>query len=308
MRRTAFLVFLLLVWPVWLVFAQQSGRSKFTVIQPGETVQETGHTLTNDSIIKLVKAKLSEDTIITIVNTQPGKYSLGADDIVALKRAGVSDKIISAIANKQASTPTPAAATAAPLAPVGGLEKRDPPNPPAAGPEILYGPIQNAHSVQLPELPGLFYTNSGETRAIIGQAVLFRRTGSRLADTLTFGIVSGKINIKIPGIHAGTHLGARPVFYYHTGPDDPPGVLSLVLSRLKESNGDRQLEAKASGAWRASEGISINSQIQTNTSLAAPSVYKVEPQEALTSGEYAFYLRTTGASTQDAFLYAFSVE
>jgi hypothetical protein len=142
----------------------------------------------------------------------------------------------------------------------------------------------------------------------VGQAVLFRRTGSRLAGTLTFGIVSGKVNIKIPGSHAGTHLGSRPVFYYHTGPDDPPGVLTLVLSRLKESNGKRQLEAKASGAWRTSEGISINSQIQTNISLASPNVYRVEPQGELEAGEYAFYLRTSGASTQDAFLYGFSIE
>jgi hypothetical protein len=62
------------------------------------------------------------------------------------------------------------------------------------------------------------------------------------------------------------------------------------------------------GAWRASAGISINSQIQTKTTAASPAVYRVEPQDQLKLGEYAFYLRTAGASTQDAFLFAFSVE
>ena len=51
-------------------------------------------TLTNDSVVKLVKAGLSEDLITGMVNTQPGKYSLGAEDIIALKNEGVSEKII----------------------------------------------------------------------------------------------------------------------------------------------------------------------------------------------------------------------
>ncbi len=275
MKRAGFTVLLLLLWPLWITPGQQSGGSK-SATQSGEPVQENnqqpGQPLTNVSIVELVKGGLSEDTIISIINTQPGKYVLDPQYVSALKEMGVSDKIIAA------------------------MQKRMP----------LTG--QDTPSIQVPDTPGLYCFTNGKLDAVIGQAVLFRRTGSRLAGAVTFGIVSGKINIKIPGSHAGTHLGTRPVFYYHTGPDDLPGVLSLVPSRLKVSNGNRQLEAKASGAWRASEGISINSQIQTNTSLASADVYKVEPQGELKAGEYAFYLRTAGASTQDAFLYAFSVE
>ena len=163
-------------------------------------------------------------------------------------------------------------------------------------------------SAELPEAPGLYYVTPEGLRAIVGRAVVFHRTGSALAGAVTFGIVSGKVNIKIPGKHAGSHLPSKPVFYYHTAPDDPPGVVSLVLSRLKEAHGNRQLEARSSGLGRASKGISINSQIQTDISLASPGVYKIEPASSLDDGEYAFYLRTSGASTQDAFLYDFSVE
>ncbi|HET9320172.1 MAG TPA: hypothetical protein VFO27_10355 [Bryobacteraceae bacterium] len=50
--------------------------------------------LTNETILKLVKAGIGEDTIVSMVNQQPGKYSLSADGLVALKTAGVSDKIL----------------------------------------------------------------------------------------------------------------------------------------------------------------------------------------------------------------------
>lgn len=106
MRKDLSVALFLLLYPVWAVQGQQSGIS----IQGGETGQATvdkmeqpGQPLTNESILKLVKAGLGEDTIISMVNTQPGKYSLGADDIIALKTAGVSEKIITAMLNKSAS-------------------------------------------------------------------------------------------------------------------------------------------------------------------------------------------------------------
>ena len=58
--------------------------------------------LTNDSLVKLVKAGMGEDTIVGIVNSQPGRYSLSTDSLISLKQAGVSDKIISAMVNRNA--------------------------------------------------------------------------------------------------------------------------------------------------------------------------------------------------------------
>lgn len=64
--------------------------------------------LDNEAILKLVKAGLSEDVIVGMVNSQPGKYTTTADDVISLKSSGVSDKIIAAIVNKgAASTPSP---------------------------------------------------------------------------------------------------------------------------------------------------------------------------------------------------------
>lgn len=53
--------------------------------------------LTNETILKLVKAGIGEETIVGMVNQQPGTYSLGYADVAALKSAGVSEKIIAAM-------------------------------------------------------------------------------------------------------------------------------------------------------------------------------------------------------------------
>src|SRR5438105_2257178 len=66
--------------------------------------------LNNEGIIKLVKSGMTEDLIISVIQQQPGAYSLGANDLVALKEASVSEKIIAAMLAKG----KPGAATGAP--------------------------------------------------------------------------------------------------------------------------------------------------------------------------------------------------
>jgi len=57
-------------------------------------------TLTNDAVMKMATAGLGEDVIISMINTQPGSYSVTPDNLIALKKAGVSDKIIAAMVSK----------------------------------------------------------------------------------------------------------------------------------------------------------------------------------------------------------------
>jgi hypothetical protein len=70
-------------------------------------------TLNNDSIIKLVKAGLSDDLIVSTINAAPGGFDTSADGLIALKTAGVSDKVVSAIVTRSAP---PSVAPAAPAA------------------------------------------------------------------------------------------------------------------------------------------------------------------------------------------------
>lgn len=72
----------------------------FLVFTPLLAAQQA---LNNDSVIKLVKAGLSEDLVVSTINASPGVYDTSADSLIALKTAGASDKVISAIVLKSSS-------------------------------------------------------------------------------------------------------------------------------------------------------------------------------------------------------------
>src|SRR5215471_6546743 len=86
--------------------------------------------LNNEAVIKMVKAGLSEDIVVSTIKSQPGAFTTTPDDLIALKTAGATDKIIAAMIEKNsvggaataASTTPPAqkvaAAAAAGAAPV----------------------------------------------------------------------------------------------------------------------------------------------------------------------------------------------
>src|SRR5438105_2306643 len=53
--------------------------------------------LTNDSIVKMVKAGLGDDIILNMINSQPSQFAITPDSMIALKKDGVSDKVIAAM-------------------------------------------------------------------------------------------------------------------------------------------------------------------------------------------------------------------
>jgi len=59
--------------------------------------------LTNDAVMKLIEAGLSDDLVVSTINALPGTYDTSPDGLIALKTARASDKVISAIVLKSAS-------------------------------------------------------------------------------------------------------------------------------------------------------------------------------------------------------------
>ena len=66
----------------------------------GPLTSTKGPAMDNESVIKMAKAGLGDELIVETINTQPGKYITDADALVALKGAGVSDRVITAMINK----------------------------------------------------------------------------------------------------------------------------------------------------------------------------------------------------------------
>jgi hypothetical protein len=66
--------------------------------------QPNGSPLTNESVVKLVKAGFKEKTIITIISNRPNVFKLEPEQLIQLKRQNVSENIILAMLSTQDAT------------------------------------------------------------------------------------------------------------------------------------------------------------------------------------------------------------
>ena len=62
--------------------------------------------LDNSSVVKMLKSGLSEDVIISAINASPANYNTSAEGLIALKKAGASDKLVAAIVVRNAHAAT----------------------------------------------------------------------------------------------------------------------------------------------------------------------------------------------------------
>jgi hypothetical protein len=76
--------------------------SVFTIAAHGQ--QSSDGLLTNESVIKLVKAGFKEKTVIAIIHNRPSTFKLEPEELIQLKRQGVSENIILAMLSTQDAT------------------------------------------------------------------------------------------------------------------------------------------------------------------------------------------------------------
>jgi hypothetical protein len=56
--------------------------------------------LDNDAVVKMIVGGLKEDTVVSVIQARPGKYTLTPDALLALKAAGVPQSVIAAMTAK----------------------------------------------------------------------------------------------------------------------------------------------------------------------------------------------------------------
>lgn len=66
--------------------------------------QQPDGPLTNTSVVRLVKAGFKEKTIIAIINNRPSDFKLDTEQLIDLKRNGVTENIILAMLSSQLGT------------------------------------------------------------------------------------------------------------------------------------------------------------------------------------------------------------
>src|SRR5262245_34916219 len=187
----------------------------FALISAGQEV------LTNDTILKLSKAGLSDELIVPMIASQATNFSLKADDMLALKQAGVSEKVLVAMVKKGAGAVSSAnpAASVPPVTPATGTTPSAPSAPSSAG---APGPVSEV---------GVFCLKGGSWTEMMPEVVNWK-TGGVMKSLATAGVMKGDINGRISGGHARTGLTnpARILIYTPEG----TAITEYQLIKLRE--------------------------------------------------------------------------
>jgi hypothetical protein len=214
-------------------------------------------TLNNNSVIKLVKAGLSDDLIVSTINGSAGTYDTSVDGIIALKTAGASDKVVAAIVTK-ATAPAPAFAALSAPAAASAL--------PAGIDEV-----------------GVYYKDkTGAWVALMPEIVNFK-TGGVLKSMMTDGLVKGDLNGHIQGAHARTFTTLPVVFAVYV--PEGTAITEYQLLRLRPNSSSREFRSVTGGVMHVSGGATRDS-IEFQPTKIMPRLYQVTLDASSGKGEY----------------------
>ena len=241
--------------------------------------------LNNDAIVKMVKAGLSDDIIVTTINSQAGTYDTTTDGLIALKTAGVSDKVVGAMISRSSG----AVATAAAPAPAAMASTAGNPDDPAAAHEAgiyIYNDAAPTGS-KMTELEPNVYTQG--------------KTGGVLASAMTYGIAKIKMKAVLRGAHANAQIkDAQPVFYFFfeetsAGLSHASGIFGgtstpneYTLLKFDVKGETRETVIGKANVFGASGGTDDKAVVPFTYTKLRPGVYKVVLSAPLPAGEFGF--------------------
>ncbi|HEU0122254.1 MAG TPA: hypothetical protein VFQ91_17115 [Bryobacteraceae bacterium] len=228
--------------------------------------------MTNDGVIKLVKSGMSEELIVNIIRQQNGVYSLGATELVQLKEAGVSEKLIAEMLEKGKAAPATAAGTAD-----AGTKRAS---------------INS---------PGLYYKKNGEYFELIQEEVEWKTSGA-MRNIASAGIVKKDLNGKISGISSRNFL-QNPMEIVLVPPSGMT-VNSYVLLPMKVGKSEREFNVgpvnKKSGLAKGAIAFGVEKLAEGQFRMVLPT--------HLSAGEYGILAVAPSESASTAGkLYTFRI-
>ena len=176
-------------------------------------------TLTNASVVKLVRAGFREKTVISIINARPVSFDLSPDRLIELKKGGVPERVILAMIARAESVDFAGGGwdDDDDEMPLGGFGRSGSPGPPGSDPGEV-------------NIFGSAGGSSGRTRS---------RNGSGGGDTDTQTLGSASVRIIRPPAEAG---GAAAAKLERTPTLTNDSVVELVEAGFSEGTIVRRIE------------------------------------------------------------------
>lgn len=248
-------------------------------------------TLNNESVVTLTNTGLGDEAIIAKVKNSDVDFDLSTDQLIALRKRGVSSAVLAAMLEKSA-----------PKAAALSMDSPDPMVPHAPGVYLL-----NSHS----NPPKMQHIDS----TIANQA----KTGGIWGYALTSGIASMSIKASIQNEHARNKSeDERPVFYFFFDEANnqqttsswgsglqsvinSPNAFTLIKMKSKDGkNGHREIRVGSQNLGGVKSGVMDKDQIPFDSEMVRAGVYKVTPKYALKPGEYGFLYAMTSNGARGA--------
>lgn len=223
--------------------------------------------LTAEDVMKLAKAGLSEDIIIQQIRKNGRAFDLSTDQLIALKAANVSDRVVEAMLDpSNAGLP----------APVGiGL-------PVASKPITAPAPAERSAHAELPSEVGVYANKDGQWQEIQPE-IVYWKTGGVLKTVATAGIHHGDVNGHVAGPASRTAF-SRPLRLLIVTPEGT-ALPEYQLLRLRVNKDNREFRTVTGGFLHAESG-SQRDQVQIDGKKIANRSYELSFPMTAGVGEY----------------------
>ncbi|MCO5945380.1 hypothetical protein [Mucilaginibacter flavidus] len=244
--------------------------------------------VTNETVLKLQKAGLNKDIIKSKIESSQCNFNLSVDALLALKKAGVADDVVTAMLGKTKSAQQPADPVA----------------------------VNNSNnSAELALESGIYYYNASTSEYVeLDPAVLTNSKSGGMGEALKRS-VSTLFNSKSKAALSGKEANLRikdsnPLFVFvfdtdkkglndnnHTESNvESPNEFFLV--RLQIGKNDREVVVGKSNSVSADFGIDEASKVLFKYKKIKRGIYEVSFSNGIPIGEYCFMYGASTASAQ----------
>ncbi len=235
--------------------------------------------INNDSIVQMTKAGLGDGLIIESINMTPSDFSTTTTDLITLKQAGVSERVIGAMVAKNgapAQKPLPGATPA----PDGRL-KLDMGEPPPSAPTPV---VPADFSMEGVEDMGVYYKAHGGKWVPVEPELLNFRSGGALKSYGTDHLIKEDRNGHLVGPSSGLSLTrSTPILLYM-----PQGVSAIEFLLIRFRPGaqkSREFRSETGGVFHSSTGATRD-EVAIHPTRISRQVYTFNLPDEVGKGEY----------------------
>lgn len=215
------------------------------------------HLVDNNTILRMHQAGLGDDLLLQTIQLQPGHYNTTPDDLIALKSAGLSDRVISAM---QAHGT--------------GLTLRT-----AAAPAIAH---PTPASLGLDEIGVYYKSKSGDWIELHTERVNFKSAGT-IKNILSDGLIGKDMNGHLDGPQSELSLptGVEILIYAPAGTN----AEEYDFLRFDQHRDSREFRTLTGGVLHSQSGAARN-ELEFHPYKLGPQMYTFTVPADIEKGEY----------------------